>query len=704
MNRSPTLHMQLVHGHDMTNRLSKESSPYLLQHKNNPVDWFAWGKEAFEEAKSRDVPILLSIGYSSCHWCHVMEYESFENESIAKLMNQNFVSVKVDREERPDIDSIYMSAVQSMTGQGGWPLTVFLTGDGLPFFGGTYYPPEARGGMPGFPQLLSSISDAYKDRRSEIEESGSYLRDHIKQSAQSPHTDDNMEPVLLDRAYQQLSTQHDWESGGFGNSIKFPQTMALEFLLRYHQKHPTSQALEMVELSLQKMASGGMYDQLGGGFHRYSTDKNWIVPHFEKMLYDNALLSRLYIHAYLITGRKLYIDVAEDIFRYIDNEMTDKLGLFYSAEDADSDGKEGTYYIWDYEELQQILDEQEFKQLQSAFTLSPKGNFEGKNILHYTLSGTHLGFLDSDDLNLQAIRAKLTKQRAVRNKPFRDEKNLLSWNALMSLSFIDGYFITKDEKWLNKAILNANSLLSIVDNDSGVFHSYKAGKVGSYGYLEDYAALLLLMLSLHEATLDLDWLTRAEFFGESLIQLFWDSHESRLYDTPQDGETLIIRPGESYDNATPSGSSMAVEGLYKLSIITNNEQYRNIVISLLASTSSIASEHPISFGNWLCVLDSFLYPTLEIAIVAEDHENAIKMRDCLFESYVPNHIFCGNASFSRSEKFRNKWDSYPLLTEREPESNKATAFLCENYACELPVSSPKEFLDLIRQKINPAQK
>ena len=687
----------------MTNRLSKESSPYLLQHKNNPVDWFAWGKEAFEEAKTRDVPILLSIGYSSCHWCHVMEYESFENEGIAKLMNENFVSVKVDREERPDIDSIYMSAVQSMTGQGGWPLTVFLTSDGLPFFGGTYYPPEPRGGMPGFSQLLSAISDAYKERRDEIEESGSYLRDHINQSPENS-ADSTLESALLTKAYQQLLTQHDWESGGFGNSIKFPQSMALEFLLRYHQRHPDSQALEMVELSLQKMASGGMYDQLGGGFHRYSTDKKWLVPHFEKMLYDNALLSRLYLHAYLITGNKFYIEVAEDIFRYIDNDMTDKDGLFYSAEDADSDGEEGTYYIWDHTELNQILDEQEFKQLESVFTLSQKGDFEGKNILHYSPDKSHFGFLGPDNLNLQAIRAKLTTQREFRNKPFRDEKNLLSWNALMSLSFIDGYFITKDQKWLDKAKLNGNSLLKYIDAHSGVFHSQKAGKVGSYGYLEDYSALLLLMLSLHEATLALDWLARAELFAESLVQLFWDSHESRLYDTPNNGETLIIRPGESYDNATPSGSSMAVEGLYKLSIITNNEQYRNIVISLLASTSDIASEHPISFSNWLCVLDSFIYPTLEIAIVAEDHENAIKMRDCLFESYIPNHIFCGNASFSRSEKFRNKWDSYPLLTEREPESNKATAFLCENYACELPVSSPKEFLDLIRQKIHPAQK
>ncbi len=703
MNHSPAQHMQLIHGNHMANRLSKESSPYLLQHKNNPVDWFAWGKEAFEEAKTRDVPILLSIGYSSCHWCHVMEYESFENETISKLMNQNFVSVKVDREERPDIDSIYMSAVQSMTGQGGWPLTVFLTSDGLPFFGGTYYPPEPRGGMPGFSQLLSAISDAYKDRRDEIEESGSYLRDHIKQAPESSPADNTLESALLEKAYQQLLTQHDWESGGFGNSIKFPQPMALEFLLRYHQRHLSSRALEIVELSLQKMASGGMYDQLGGGFHRYSTDRNWLVPHFEKMLYDNALLSRLYIHAYLVTGRKFYIDVAEDIFRYIDNEMTDKDGLFYSAEDADSDGKEGTYYIWDHTELNQLLDEQEFKQLQSAFTLSQTGNFEGKNILHYTPDGDNLGFLGSNNLDLQAIRAKLVTQREFRNKPFRDEKNLLSWNALMSLSFIDGYFITKDEKWLNKAILNANSLLNIIDTDLSVFHSHKTGKVGSYGYLEDYSALILLMLSLHEATLDLTWLNQAELFAESLVQLFWDSHESRLYDTPHNGETLIIRPGESYDNATPSGSSMAAEGLYKLSIITNNKQYLNIVISLLSSVSNIATKHPISFSNWLCVFDSFLYPTLEIAIVAEDHENAIKMRDCLFESYMPNHIFCGNAYFSRSEKFRNKWDSYPLLRKREPEPNKATAFLCENYACELPVSSPKEFLDLIRQKFNSAQ-
>ena len=688
----------------MTNRLSKESSPYLLQHKNNPVDWFAWGEEAFQAAKSRDVPILLSIGYSSCHWCHVMEQESFESEQIANVMNDNFVSVKVDREERPDIDSIYMAAVQSMTGQGGWPLTVFLTSDGLPFFGGTYYPPEPRGGMPGFSQLLLAVADAYKNRRDEIKHSASYLRDHINQSADNSSADNKIEDQLLEKAYQQLLSQQDEESGGFGHSIKFPQSMALEFLLRYHQKHPDSQALEIVELSLQKMASGGIYDQLGGGFHRYSTDKNWLVPHFEKMLYDNALLSRLYLHAYSITGKTFYLDVAEDIFQYIDNEMTGNDGLFYSAQDADSDGEEGIYYVWSYEELNQVLDEQEFKQLQSAFNLSTRGVFEGKNILHYTTDGTRFGFLGSAKLNLQPIRVKLLEQREFRNKPFRDEKNLLSWNALMSLSFIDGYFITKDAKWLDKALLNTNSLLQILNTDYGVFHSYKSGKVGSYGYLEDYAALLLLMLSLHEATLDLDWLSRAVVLAESLVELFWDSHESRLYDTPHNGETLIIRPGETYDNATPSGASMAAEGLYKLSIIIDNSQYRNIVISLLGSISNIASEHPISFSNWLCALDSFLYPTLEIAVVSEGRENAMKMRDCLFESYIPNHIFCGNAYFSRSEKIRNKWDTYPLLAEREPESNKATAFLCENYACELPVSSPKEFLDLIREKINQVKK
>ena len=682
----------------MENKLSKESCPYLLQHKNNPVNWFAWGIDAFAESKARDVPILLSVGYSSCHWCHVMEYESFENEEIAKTMNDNFVSVKVDREERPDIDSIYMSAVQSMTGQGGWPLTVFLTSEGLPFFGGTYYPPEPRGGMPGFGQILSAISDAYKNRRPEIEESGSYLREHIKASITETNATKNFDSVLLDRAYEQLLAQYDWEWGGFGSSIKFPQSMALEFLLRYHLNHPDSRALEMVETSLQKMASGGMYDQLGGGFHRYSTDKKWLVPHFEKMLYDNALLSRLYTHVFQITGKNFYLDVAEDIYEYVDRDMTDENGLFYSAEDADSEGQEGTYYLWGPNEFRRYLTDMEMTQLRSTFSLSEEGDFEGKSILHYDPKGLNMGFLGTEDPDLLNIRQKLADIRNNRPKPFKDNKSLLSWNALMSLSFIDGYLIAKDERWLEKAKLNINSLLDIINSNSGLFHSSKKGQVGSYGYLEDYSALILAMLAMHEATLDLEWLGKAEKIAEILVTLFWNGHESRLYDTPANGDKLIIRPSESYDNATPSGSSMTAEALFKLSLITDNKEYLNIVISLLRSIATIAGEHPVSFGNWLCIYDSYIYPTIEIAIIADDPKHALKMRDCLYESYIPNHIFCGNAYFSHTEKTRNKWNTYPLLNDREPETDIAMAYLCENYVCELPVSSATELLQLIRQK------
>ncbi len=682
----------------MPNRLSKETSPYLLQHKDNPVNWFAWGLDAFGEAKARDVPVLLSVGYSSCHWCHVMEYESFENEEIAKAMNDNFVSVKVDREERPDIDSIYMSAVQSMTGQGGWPLTVFLTSEGLPFFGGTYYPPKPRGGMPGFGQILLAISDAYKNRRPEIEESGSYLREHIKTSITGTPATNNFEPRLLEQAYEQLLTQYDWEWGGFGNSIKFPQSMALEFLLRYHLNHPDSRALEMVETSLQKMASGGLYDHLGGGFHRYSTDKKWLVPHFEKMLYDNALLSRLYVHAFQVTGNNFYLTVAKDIYEYVDRDMTDENGLFYSAEDADSEGQEGTYYLWDPNEFRHHLTDLEMTLFRSTFSLREEGDFEGKTILHYDSKGMDFGFLGSRDPSLLDIRKKLVDIRNSRQKPFKDNKSLLSWNALMSLSFIEGYLVSKEDKLLEKAKLNINSLLELIAFNSGLFHSSKGGQIGSYGYLEDYSSLILAMLAMHEATLDLEWLAKAEKIADTLVSSFWDSHETRLYDTPEDGDDLIIRPSESYDNATPSGSSMTAEALFKLSLINNKSKYLNIFISLMKSTATIASEHPVSFGNWLCVYDSYIYPTLEIAIIADDPKHALKMRDCLYESYIPNHIFCGNAYFSYTEKARNKWDTYPLLNDREPKTDIAMAYLCENYVCELPVSSTTELLQLIRQK------
>src|SRR6266702_1391757 len=583
--------------HKHTNRLINETSPYLLQHAHNPVDWYPWGEEALEKAKREDKPILLSVGYSACHWCHVMERESFENEDTAAIMNQHFVSIKVDREERPDIDNIYMQAVQALTGQGGWPMTVFLTPDGRPFHGGTYFPPGDRHYgqqlMPGFPRILLSIADAYQNRRPDVEEQAAPVADYLKQRSGSPLRGRPGSPSggipleLLNTASRALAAEFDPVHGGFGGAPKFPNTMSLELLLRIHQHRQTGEIdvratraeLDIVETSLQRMANGGIYDQLGGGFHRYSVDTEWLVPHFEKMLYDNALLSRVYLHAYLVTGNQFYRRIVEETLDYVVREMTSPEGGSYSTQDADSEGEEGKFFVWTPAEIEAVLPPEDARLFMSYYGVTEEGNFEGKNILHVeqdaeTVADNAHVSLEVLQESLKRSRARLFQAREQRVEPGREEKILTSWNGLMLRSFSEAARHLDRSDYLAVAIKNAGFLLSSLCHDGRVLRTYKDGRGRLNGYLEDYTFLADGLLALYEASFDPRWFSEAHKLMDETIKLFADEQNGGFFDTGSDHEALVSRPKDVMDNAIPSGNSVATEVLLRLAAFSGEEEYR----------------------------------------------------------------------------------------------------------------------------------
>ena len=686
----------------MSNRLLNESSPYLLQHAENPVDWYPWGTEAFERAAEMDLPILLSVGYSACHWCHVMERESFENYEIAALMNANFVNIKVDREERPDVDDIYMTAVKAMIGQGGWPLTVFLTPDRMPFFGGTYFPPEPRGGHPGFPQVLQSISDAYKNRKPELSSTGEHVLEHLTALTSLDANEDDREtmPKESEALVSMLESQFDWELGGFGNPIKFPQPFALELLLQIHRDNSDTKALQMVEHSLLSMYSGGIYDHVGGGFHRYSTDRAWIVPHFEKMLYDNALLSRVYIHAYQATGKSIYKSIALDIYKYVLREMTSDNGLFYSAEDADTNGEEGSYYTWDEDELLEVIGFEDCERLASDFNVTKRGNFEGRNILHP--SGTLKNrLIEGDALALDLTigssrREKLLKSRSLRTRPLTDDKAVLSWNALMVQSLADGFLATGCNELKYAAIQNIKTCLSIANEFGELFRSYRENKCSGSAYLEDYASVILACINVHEITLDQKWLLEALKIAELMLKTFWDDESPIPYDVKADDPFLPMRPRNIFDNAVPSGLSQALEGLSLLSTLTGNRKYKNIVISILDKTSNTAFSSPLSFANLLRTARNSVDPSVEVMISVPNYESSEGFLEALGSVYLPNRVLLGVI------QEKNVTDDSEVLNSPISEGrieefcDKSTAYLCRDYSCQLPVHSPAEFLSQLK--------
>ena len=677
----------------MPNRLINETSPYLLQHANNPVDWYPWGEEALERARSEDKPILLSIGYSACHWCHVMERESFEDETIAGLMNENFVSIKVDREERPDLDQVYMQAVQMLTGSGGWPMTVFLTPEGKPFYGGTYFPPDDRQGMPGFPRLLTSIAEAYSTNRGEVDRVTQQLTTQMSQSNQVPQGTSILTVDILHQAYSSLATNFDYQNGGFGNAPKFPQPMTPEFLLRYYHHGYNPRALELVELTLEKMAYGGIYDQIGGGFHRYSTDPYWLVPHFEKMLYDNALLARLFLHTYLITGRALYRRVVEETLDYVLREMTDPSGGFYSAQDADSEGVEGKFFVWSPGEINAVMGDTDGEVFAGYYGVTAGGNFEGKNILNIRQNPEEFAEtkgLTADQLGDIINRGSkaLLEVREQRIHPMRDDKVLASWNGLMLRSFAEAAAALGRPDYLAVAIKNAGFLVGSMKSDGRLLRTYRDGQAKLLGYLEDYSFVIDGLLALYEATFDLRWLEEAVTLADSMIELFWDEGIGGFYDTGSAHETLVVRPRDVFDNAQPCGGSVASDVLLRLAVFTGKRDYSAKAAVPLRSLHQAMSQSPGGTGHWLSALDFYVSPPKEIAVIGPRDDPATQaLLDTVFHRFLPNKVVMG-VEPPLSPTVGNSGSDIPLLTGRGMVGGLPSAYVCQNYACQLPVTDP----------------
>ncbi len=675
----------------MANRLVNETSPYLLQHATNPVDWYAWGTEALSRAKTTDKPILLSIGYSACHWCHVMEKESFEDQNIAELMNEHFVNIKVDREERPDLDSIYMTAIQLMTGHGGWPMTVFLTPNCEPFYGGTYFPPTDRQGLIGFPRLLKSIAETYNERRDDVSKVTKHLMSRLETMSSTIRSDSTLTQDIITKAYENLVPNFDAQHGGFGQQPKFPQPMIYEFILRHFARTETSLDLEIIELTLDRMAEGGIYDQLGGGFHRYSTDQHWIVPHFEKMLYDNALLVSLYLHGYQITKNPAYRRIVEETLEYVTREMTDDCGGFYSSQDADSEGVEGKYFVWEKDEILDVLGNDDGEIINDYYGITRKGNFEGSNILRVekdefkVRKKFNLSKQDFDAI-LRRSKIKLLEYRSDRIPPSRDSKILTSWNALMLRAFANASSILERSEYREIAKLNARFLLDNLRRNGRLLRTYKNGQSKLGGYLEDYAFLIDGLLALHEVTFETEWLEESISLADQMVDLFWDDNSNQLYDTGKDQENLIIRPCELTDNAIPCGSSVAAEVLLRLSIITNNAEYKHKAITLLSAAQGMMSSFPASTGQWLNVLDAYLNGTKEIVLAGNPLANDTqKLLSALYENYIPSYVLVGIKE--PKESILN----LPITENREQINAVATAFVCENYVCQMPTTDATQF-------------
>ena len=670
----------------MPNRLIEETSPYLLQHANNPVDWYPWGEEALARARQEDRPILLSIGYSACHWCHVMEHESFENEQIAALMNQLFVNIKVDREERPDLDTIYMSAVQAMTGQGGWPMTVFLTPEGVPFYGGTYFPPIDRGGMPAFPRVLAAVADAYRSRRADVDKSAQSIR-HALQPRLVPAEPGAADPTWLNRAEHGVLANIDWEEGGFGGAPKFPQPMTIEFLLRRHLSTGSRESLAAAELTLDKMANGGIYDQLGGGFHRYSVDRVWLAPHFEKMLYDNAQLARVYLQAYLLTGKPPYLRVVEETLAYVQREMTDPAGGFYSTQDADSEGEEGKFFLWTVDEVEALLGPEDARMFCAYFDITAHGNFEHKNILRVQAPiedvAAGLG-VDVEHLAaaLDRGRAVLFEAREQRVKPGRDEKVLTGWNGMMLRAFAEAAAAVDDDGYLRTAIGNAEFVTRELGSNGRLLRTWKDGRAKLAGYLEDHACYADGLIALFEATFDLRWLDAARQIADVMLDLFTDHERGGFYDTASDHEQLVTRPKDLFDNATPSGSSVAADMLLRLSLLTDDARYREAADGCLRQPGMAPLQYPTGFGRLLCALDFALGRPREIVIVGPmDSVKTRALRGAVFGRFLPNRVVAGAADGVGETRL-------PLLAERTMRGGEPTAYVCERYVCQAPVIDP----------------
>jgi uncharacterized protein YyaL (SSP411 family) len=677
-----------------TNKLINETSPYLLQHAHNPVDWYAWGDEAFERARSEDKPVLVSIGYSACHWCHVMEHESFEDEATAAIMNENFINIKVDMEERPDVDRIYMDFVQMTTGSGGWPLNVFLSPEKLPFFGGTYFPPVNRYNMPSFQRVLLSVAEAWKNKRDDLLMSANEVLGEMRRVGLAETSGESLSVGQLDTAFQSFVRYFDQANGGFGGAPKFPPAMSLEFLLRYHARTKNENALEIVTKTAVKMAHGGIYDQLGGGFHRYSVDAVWLVPHFEKMLYDNAQLARIYLHIFQATKDEFYKRIAVETLEYIRREMTDQQGGFYSTQDADSEGVEGKFFVWTPNEIEEILGEEDARIFNFYYDVSEEGNFEEKNILNvsYTLDATAKALkitLERLQEVLENGREKLFAEREKRVKPFRDEKILTAWNGLMLATFAEAAAILNREDFLEVAKKNADFILENLQKDGYLLRTWKDARAKLNAYLEDYANFADGLIELFQASGEVRYLREAKRLADMLITEFWDEEAGGFYFTANNHEELLVRKKDYFDNATPSGNSVAADVLLKLARLTGEEKYERFAVTVLRLAASQFRRYPQGFGRILSVLEFYFNPTKEIVLLGDSEE----LKREIWRGFLPNKVVV------LAENADNSAEFIPLLQGRTLIDGKPTAYVCENFACQKPVSTTEE----LREQLNAGQ-
>lgn len=670
-----------------SNRLANETSPYLLQHAQNPVDWYPWSEEALAKAGAEDKPIFLSVGYSACHWCHVMERESFENPALAELMNERFINIKVDREERPDIDQIYMNAVQAMTGRGGWPMSVFLTPDGKPFFGGTYYPPEDRHGMPGFRRVILSVDQAWKNRKQEIIDSAGEMTSHLADLARLPKADstETLDVKLLDSAAAALRRQFDPVHGGFGQSPKFPHPMDLRLLLRCGARCGDAHAIHMVRHTLDKMARGGIYDHLGGGFARYSTDAKWLVPHFEKMLYDNALLALTYTEAWQLTGEEDFARVTRETLDYLLSRMTDPLeGGFYATEDADSEGEEGKYYVWDRTEVNSLLGTERAERFCRIYDVSPHGNWEGQNILNLLKPLEQVASADGVELEwlrneLAADKSRLLAARQLRVPPGKDTKILSSWNGLALAAFAHAAWALNEPDYLAAATRCAAFIKRrMVASDGRLLHCYKDGQARFNAYLDDYANVIDGLVRLFETGGDRQWLNFAEELTQTMILEFHDDAEGGFFYTGKSHESLILRQKDYQDNATPSSMAMAATGLARLGRLLSNEKYTSLAVSTLKSIEPVLRRFPAAVGQSLIALDFLLANGPDVVICSSLADSDYKRARVMWASrFLPGAVFLPN--------FAGNNDTMELARDRSALSGHITSFICSGQTCEAPV-------------------
>jgi hypothetical protein len=681
--------------HKHANRLINESSPYLLQHAHNPVDWFAWGEEAFQKAQRENKPILLSIGYSACHWCHVMERESFENEKIAALMNQLFVNIKVDREERPDLDEIYMSAVQMLTGRGGWPMTMFLTPERKPFYGGTYFPPEDRAGMPGFPRILMGVNQAFRERPLDVEKGVTQILSALQRMSESVQSEKAFSSNTIGAGAENVARAYDEDNGGLGQAPKFPNAGVYELFLRHYHHSRSNRYLEMVTHTLTKMAQGGIYDHVGGGFHRYSVDAKWLVPHFEKMLYDNAQLVRIYAQAYTITKNPLFLNVVNESCGYLMREMLSPEGGFYSTQDADSEGEEGKFFVWTADDINRIIGEEAGEIFGRIYDVSEQGNFEEQNILHPILTVDQASkYFRKEPAEIEALitqaKSKLFAAREKRSKPFRDEKIITAWNGLVLSGFAEAIKISPREEFTEAIKRTIEFIFTKLFRDGFLLHTYKDGKAKLLGYLDDYAFLAVGLLDVYEVLFDRSLLDRSIELCEIMLREFWDDEDGGFYYTGASHERLISRAKPIFDASIPSGNAMATQLLLRLHHITGREDFRARAEKVLRAYYDAMESQPFGFAHLLCALDFYLTKPKEIVVIGDlQNSRTRELLAGIHSLYLPN----ATLQLAKPDEQLDKIS--PLLQGKTEIVGKPTVYVCHNYTCSAPVTTGSELKALL---------